>query len=117
MDAMMAPDAEVMVSGRGMDTHGMMNAGMDQVMPVNHHLEVHVPQNDTGAVVNNVTPIFRVTDKLIGQSRDSPQVMAMYGVQAGPNDFHYGQNVYLPNSTYQVARRSAPTPRCSATSW
>jgi len=81
----------------------MANPGTDQGMPVNHHLEVHVTQNDTGAVVNNVTPIFRVTDKLTGQSRDLPQVMAMYGVQAGQSDFHYGQNLFLPDGTYQVA--------------
>ena len=107
----MSPMPDMMTTGGGMGqpsastasvAMGMATPGVDQGMPVNHHVEVHITQNDTGAVVNNVTPTFRITDKLTGQSRDLPQVMAMYGVQAGASDFHYGQNVYLPDGAYEV---------------
>lgn len=80
----------------------MMAPGMDQGMAVNHHVEVHITRNDTGAVVNDVTPTIRITDKTTGDSRDLPQVMGMYGMQMGPSDFHYGQNVWLPDGTYSV---------------
>jgi len=120
-DAMMATSGEVMVNGAPMAPSSSMSSGpsmatppstgsammmttpnMDLGMAVNHHLEIHITRNDTGAVVNDVTPIIRVTDKATGESRDLPQVMAMVGVQMGPSDFHYGRNVWLPDSTYMV---------------
>jgi hypothetical protein len=72
----------------------------DQGMPVNHQLEVHISQN--GMVVDSVTPVIRVTDTSTGQFRDLPAVMGMYSAQMGMSDFHYGQNVYLPDGTYLV---------------
>jgi len=71
-------------------------------MPVNHHLEVRITRNDTWTIVGDVSPTIRVRNKATGVSRDLPQVMAMYGVQTGPTDIHYGQNVYLPDGMYQV---------------
>ncbi len=82
---------------------GTMTSGMDQGMSANHHVEVHLMRNDTGAVVNDVTPTIRITDKATGVSRDLPQVMGMYGVLAGMSDFHYAQNVWLPDGTYSIA--------------
>ncbi len=125
-EAMMAKSGEVMVSGGPMvlsssmsnspsmaapastETTMMMTPGMDQGMMVNHHLEAHITRNDTGAVVNDVTPTFRVTDKVTGESRDLPQVMGMYGVVTGPTDYHYGQNVWLPDGTYIVTVTIGP---------
>jgi len=119
-DAMAAKSGEVMVSGGPMamssamgdgtstaapsstQTTMMMTPSTDQGMTANHHVEVHITRNDTGAVVNDVTPVFRITDKAQGESRDLPQVMGMYGVEMGPIDFHYGQNVWLPDGTYTV---------------
>jgi hypothetical protein len=104
---------EVAVTGGSMN--GMMSDRMDQGMAVNHHLEVQVSQAATGSVVMDVTPTIRLTDKLTGTSRDLPQVMGMYGATMGPSDFHYGQNVFLPDGTYsvtvlvgQAAQRNAP---------
>jgi hypothetical protein len=54
---------------------------------VSHHFEVHLTRNHTGAVVSDVTPTIRITDKATGVSRDLPQVTGMYGVQTGPSDF------------------------------
>jgi hypothetical protein len=124
-EAMTAKSGEVMVGGGPMaiapsnsmgmaapattdSTMMMMTPTMDQGMLVNHHLEAHITRNTTGAVVNDVTPTFRVTDKATGESRDLPQVMAMYGVQMGPADYHYGQNVWLPDGTYIVTVMIGP---------
>ena len=95
MDAMHGMAGEVAVTGRSM-TH------TDQGMAANHHLEVQITQAATGSVVMDVTPTIRITDKLSGTSRDLPQVMGMYGSTMGPSDFHYGQNVFLPDGTYVV---------------
>ena len=127
VDAMMAKSGEVMVNGGSMAPPSSMSSGtsmagppstgtammmmtpsMDQGMAVNHHLEIHITRNDTGAAVNDVTPIIRITDKATGESRDLPQVMAMVGVQMGSSDFHYGQNVWLPDSTYTVTVMIGP---------
>jgi hypothetical protein len=86
----------------------MMAATMfDQGMAVNHHLEIQVTDN-SGAVVNDVTPDVRITDKSTDVRRALPEVMGMYSVQAGPIDFHYGQNVWLPDGTYEVTVMIGP---------
>ncbi len=95
MDAMHGMAGEVAVTGGSM-TH------MDQGMAANHHVEVQITQAATGSVVMDVTPTIRITDKLSGISRDLPQLMGMYGSTMGPSDFHYGQNVFLPDGTYVV---------------
>ena len=73
----------------------------DQGMPVNHWIDVRVTQAGSGAVVSDVTPTIRVVDKSTGEARDLPGIMGMAG---GMNaaDFHYGQNVFLPEGTYQI---------------
>jgi hypothetical protein len=86
----------------GMGTTANMSTAMDQGMGVNHHLEIHITRNDDNSGVQDVTPVIRVTDKATGESRDLPQVMGMYSAQMGPADFHYGQNVWLPDGTYTV---------------
>jgi hypothetical protein len=73
----------------------------DQGMAVNHWLDVHVTQADSGAIVNDVTPTIRIVDKSTGIARDLPAVMGMAGGMNG-TDFHYGQNVFLPDGTYQI---------------
>jgi hypothetical protein len=103
MDAMHGMPGEVAVTGGAMnDTTGMMSDHMDQGMAANHHLEVQIAQSDSGSIVMDVTPTIRITDKSTGASRDLPQVMGMYGASMGASDFHYGQNVFLPDGTYLV---------------
>jgi hypothetical protein len=74
----------------------------DQGMAVNHWLDVHVTQVGSGAVVSDVTPTIRIVDKSTGQAHDLPSVM---GIAGGMNatDFHYGQNVFLPDGTYDIS--------------
>jgi hypothetical protein len=101
-DAMHAQNGEVVSGGAMAHDTGMMSDHMDQGMAANHHLEVHIAQADSGSVVMDVTPTIRISDKSSGQSRDLPQVMGMYGASMGMSDFHYGQNVFLPDGTYVV---------------
>jgi hypothetical protein len=79
----------------------------DQGMAVNHWLDIHVSRADSGDVVNDLTPTIRVTDKLTGESRDLPGIMGVSGGMS-PTDFHYGQNVFLPDGTYLVTVQLDP---------
>jgi hypothetical protein len=98
--SMSTPSAS-MSMGNTSGSMDMSSTMFDQGMPANHHLEVHI-EDRSGMVVNSVTPDIRVTDKMSGVRRDLNDVMGMYGVQMGPSDFHYGQNVWLPDGTYTV---------------
>jgi hypothetical protein len=71
----------------------------DQGMAVNHWLDLHLTR--AGAVVSDVTPTIRIVDKSTGEARDLPGVMGMAGGM-NANEFHYGQNVFLPDGTYQI---------------
>jgi hypothetical protein len=97
MDAMHGQTGDVAVGGGPVS-----NDQMDQGMAANHRVEVHITQGDSGSVVMDVTPTVRITNKLTGEARDLPRVMGMYGAGMGMSDFHYGQNVFLLDGTYQV---------------
>jgi hypothetical protein len=99
MDAMHGQAGEVAVSGGDMP---MMAEHMDQGMVANHSVTVHIALADAMTVVMDVTPTIRIMDKATGVARDLPAVMGMYGSSMGPSDFHYGQNVFLPDGTYTV---------------
>jgi hypothetical protein len=74
----------------------------DQGMAVNHQLDLHITRAGSGAVVSDLTPVIRITDKATGESHDLPAVMGMNGGM-GADDFHYVQNVFLADGTYQVS--------------
>src|SRR5215471_3005694 len=74
----------------------------DQGMAVNHWIDVHVAQSGSGAAVNDVMPTIRILDKSTGEAHDLPSVMGISGGMS-PGDFHYGQNVFLPDGTYQIS--------------
>ncbi len=80
----------------------MMAEHMDQGMAANHSVNVHIALADAMTVVMDVTPTIRITDEATGVARDLPAVTGMYGTAMGPADFHYGQNVFLPDGTYAV---------------
>ena len=95
-----------MSTGDGQTTMEPQQA--DQGMAVNHWLDVHVTQAGSGMVVSDVTPTIRVVDKSTGEARDLPAVMGMAGGM-NANDFHYGQNVFLPDGTYQISVLLGPS--------
>lgn len=80
----------------------------DQGMAVNHWLDVHVAQSGSGAVANDLTPTIRIIDKSTGEARDLPSVMGMAGGM-NASDFHYGQNVFLPDGTYEISVLLGPS--------
>jgi hypothetical protein len=93
-----------MDAGMGMNSGPAMTSAMaDQGMAVNHRLDVRITAADSGSIVTDVTPTIRITDKSTGEARDLPQVMGMYGAGMAMTDYRYGQNVFLPDGTYQVA--------------
>jgi hypothetical protein len=92
----------------GKDQMNMQPHQADQGMAVNHWLDVHITQADSGAVVSDVTPTIRIVDKSSGDRRDLPDVMGMSGGMSA-SDFHYGQNVFLPDGTYQISVLLGPS--------
>lgn len=86
----------------GGDEPMMQPQQADEGMAVNHWIDLHVTQTGSGAVVSDVTPTIRIVDKSTGEARDLQGVMGMAtGMNAA--DFHYGQNVFLPDGTYQIS--------------
>jgi hypothetical protein len=68
------------------------------------HLEVHVFNRTTGDVVKTIHPAITVTSRATGQTQELP-VTTMQGINDGPGDFHYGNNVELPSGSYMVTVR------------
>ena len=77
-----------------------METTTDQGYPVNHHLEVHIFDKQSGALVKDMLPTITITDQATGASRDM-DVMAMYGVTEGESELHFGNSVYM-SGTYTV---------------
>jgi hypothetical protein len=99
MQGMGGGSGELMVAMPGMPMPAM--ATTDTGQPVNHHLEVHIYDGSTGAVVSNIMPSISITDST-GASRSLNGVMAMYDPTVGQSDFHFGNNVYLADGTYTI---------------
>lgn len=94
-----ATSGEVMVQMPGMPMPTMTTT--DQGHPVNHHVEAHIHDLSSGAVVTGMPiPTISITDQATGSSRDLANVMAMYDVAVGQSDYHYGRNVYLADGKY-----------------
>jgi hypothetical protein len=95
-----AKEGEVMVPMPGMPMPAM---GMtDQGQAVNRHLEVHLFNKASGAVITDQVPTITITNQATGSSRQVSPVHAMYDVAVGQSDLHFGNNVYLPDGTYTV---------------
>ncbi len=95
-----ASEGEVMVGMPGMPM--AMMAMTDQGQSVNRHVEVHVYDKGAGAVLSTPMPMIAITDQTSGTSRELHSVALMYDVKLGPQDLHFGQNLYLPAGTYAV---------------
>ena len=94
-----ATDGEIMAPMPGMSIPEM--ATMDAGHPVNHHLEIHLVNKSDGKVVTDTAPTIAITNAK-GVSRAVSPIAAMYGVTAGPNDWHFGGNVYLAGGAYTI---------------
>lgn len=89
-------DGEVMVGGE------MMSMDMESMSVPQYHLEVHIFDINTGAVV--VVPLNAITITIknsSGMSMNVP-ISEMYGLSEGATDMHYGNNVQLTQGSYAV---------------
>ena len=108
-DQTMAPQMGDQTMTPHMGAQTMMMPHMaDQGMAVNHWLDIHVSRADSGDVVNDLTPTIRITDKSTGESHDLPGIMGVSGGMSA-TDFHYGQNVFLPDGMYLVTVQLGPS--------
>lgn len=88
-----ATSGEVMVSG-GMAT------GMGGMTP-NYHLEVAVSDIKSGAVITDKSVSIELTNDAT-KEMTPVQVATMYGVDAGPIETHFGNNVALTPGAHTV---------------
>ncbi len=87
---------EVMVGGQM-----MMGNMMDMSM---RHLEAHICSRSTGRVVGNAHPVMTLVDLAAGGKPRAVPIAMMYGIEEGPSDMHYGNNVTMPaGHTFKVA--------------
>ncbi len=95
-----AQAGEVMLQMAGMAMPPM--SPTDQGRPVNHHLEIAIVNKTSGAVITDQLPSITLKNDTTGAARSLEPVMAMYDVQVGKQDTHFGGNLYLPDGTYTV---------------
>jgi hypothetical protein len=91
---------EVMVSG-AMAAMPMAGMSMDT-----RHLELHVLSRVTRRVVTDARCRITVAGDATGMragKNDAVPIGMMYGVAAGPADWHYGNNVQMPAGSYTIA--------------
>lgn len=80
-------------------------ATTDQGQPVNHHIEAHILDKASGVVIKDLQPTITITDQATGALRTISNVTPMYDVKVGESDWHWGNNVYLPDGTNTVVVR------------
>jgi len=80
----------------------------DQGNPVNRHLEAHIFNRSTGAEVQTVVPVVRVTNQATGASRQLANMSACRVSRHLETEPHFGDNIYLPAGTYTIAVVAGP---------
>lgn len=95
-----ATEGEIMPSMAGMEMP--MMTMMDQGHPVNHHLEAHLYNAATGEPIMDQVPTISVRNQATGEEHMVADVVPMYGAEEGLSDWHYGNNVYLPDGLYTI---------------
>jgi hypothetical protein len=73
-----------------------------------YHVEVHVYDRVSGAVVENASPVITIRDDTSGKT-DTLAIVTMQSVVTGPSDFHYGNNAQLhAGDSYTLTARVGP---------
>jgi hypothetical protein len=93
-EAKTAKSGEVMVNGQ------MASMNMSGT-PSSYHLEVHVFDLKTGAVVTEKNVIIQIKDEMNNMMQDMP-VSKMYDVAVGPSDMHFGNNISFRPGNYTI---------------
>lgn len=65
-----------------------------------HHLELHVYSRATGKTVPEAHVTIAVTDS--DRTNHPVPVARMYGIDEGPDDLHFGNNINLPPGHYTI---------------
>lgn len=96
---------EVMVGGTMAMPGGTPMTGMS--MPATdsntYHLELHVADATTGKTIADAKVAMELIDNSANDMATNVPIATMYGVTAGMDDFHYGNNVVMPpNHDYSV---------------
>jgi hypothetical protein len=68
----------------------------------NHHVEVHVFNTMTGDVVSDMMPSISIVNMATGARVGLDSIMAMYDLQVGQGDLHFGNNAQLDPGAYMV---------------
>lgn len=79
-----------------------MMAVADDGQPVNHQLDVRIYDRITGDVILEPVPRITICNEATGEVRRLAPVVAMQDLRLGPRDYHFGNNVYLPDGRYTV---------------
>jgi hypothetical protein len=93
-----AASGEIMVGGKM--AGGMEHEHDGMAMPERRHVELHVFSRATGRVVVDA----HVTIAIAGADNTwtSVPIARMYGIEPGPDDMHFGNNMSLPPGSYKV---------------
>jgi hypothetical protein len=86
---------------------------VDQGQPVNHHIEVHVFDRNSGAEVKDLVPIVAIKDRSTDESRELgveahasgevPYMRACLLTKHRAKEPHFGDNLYLRDGTYAIS--------------
>jgi hypothetical protein len=89
-------NGEVMFTGSMTMPGGMsgMNMSAGSYPAGWYHVEVHVYDRTSGAVIDNASPTIKLVDDSSGRTTTLP-IVTMQGIVSGPPDFHYGNNAQL----------------------
>ena len=83
----------------------MVNGQMSNTTPMNmtdtYHLEVHVYNITSGAVVTNQNVSIQIVNHTTNQTLTIP-VIVMYDMKIGPSDTHFGNNITLTPGSYTI---------------
>jgi hypothetical protein len=74
----------------------------DDGWPVNHQVDVRIYNRATGDLVLEPVPRITIRNEATGAVRRLAPVVAMQDLRLGPRDYHFGNNVYLPDGRYTV---------------
>ena len=104
MEQMLSADvakAQHITSGEIMA--GMPGMGMSTSMAMgNHHVEVKVTGRGNGRAIKDATVAITLTDTTTKTTTVLAPVLQMYGAAEGESDWHYGNNIQLPDGIYRV---------------
>jgi hypothetical protein len=102
VDAMMTPDqAKNAKSGDvEVQTETSTSSIREAILPASHSIDIYLTRMSTGAEMTNHAPVVMLHRQGSNHTYTLSDLAVIYDVTQGPQDMHYGQNLYLPAGTY-----------------